>query len=57
VSWEESKVFVHQSCKTIRSAPEYSEERMSRDYESSLYNHYGRPGYWEREVAAAKVGE
>jgi hypothetical protein len=47
VSWTESKVFVSLSRETIKQSPEFKEESlMSRDYETGLYRHYNRPGYW-----------
>jgi uncharacterized protein YrrD len=47
VSWSESKVFVGLSRETIKQSPEYTEASLlSRDYETGLYRHYNRPGYW-----------
>lgn len=47
VSWLESKVFVNLPLATIRQAPEFKAETLlTRDYETRLYAHYHRPGYW-----------
>jgi len=52
VSWEEREVAVGLSRETIKDAPEYTEEvLLTREYESSLYGHYHREGYWGDEVA------
>ena len=53
ISWDKSKVFVNVSRETVRQAPEYTEDALlTRDYESSLYHHYDRLGYWVDEPAA-----
>ena len=53
VSWGERKVFVNLSRETIKESPEYSEESLlTREYETALYKHYDRKGYWIDEVAA-----
>jgi hypothetical protein len=50
VSWAESKVFVNLPRATIKSGPEYdSTALLDREYEESLYQHYGRPRYWKSE--------
>lgn len=50
VSWPESKVFVGLTRETIKKSPEYNEAALlNREYESSLYRHYNRPGYWDTE--------
>jgi len=54
MSWEESKVFVNQTREVIKQAPEYSEESLTREYESELHSHYDKPGYWVDELAATK---
>jgi sporulation protein YlmC with PRC-barrel domain len=47
VSWEELTVFVNLSRETIKQSPEYTETApLSRDYETGLYRHYDRQGYW-----------
>ena len=47
VSWRESKVFVNLSRERIKEAPEYKDDSLlTRDYETGLYRHYDRQGYW-----------
>jgi PRC-barrel domain protein len=47
VSWEESKVYVDVSRQAIKSSPEYQEPLpITREYESELFDHYGRTSYW-----------
>ena len=46
ISWSDSKIHVNVSRETIKNAPEYDESALDREYESRLYNHYGRQGYW-----------
>lgn len=48
VSWLEPAVQVGLTREQIKNSPEYEEHvPLGRDYESQLYRHYGRPGYWE----------
>jgi hypothetical protein len=55
VSWDESKVFVNLSGEAIKQSPEYTEESLStRDYETGLYRHYDRQGYWVDEPGTKK---
>lgn len=50
VSWTEMMVFVKVSRDAIKASPEYTEEALvNRDYESGLFRHYGRDGYWAHE--------
>ena len=47
VSWMESSVYAGLSREAIENAPEYIESLpVTREYESRLYSHYGRPPYW-----------
>ena len=49
VSWSEQKVFVNLTREAIKSSAEYEDATYpTRDYEASLYDHYGRNGYWNR---------
>jgi hypothetical protein len=51
MSWSEQKVFVKLSRDAIKASPEYTDEAfITRDYESGLFRHYGRDGYWAHEV-------
>jgi hypothetical protein len=53
VSWDERKVFVNLNRQTIKESPEYTEESLlTRDYESRLYEHYDRKGYWVDDLVA-----
>jgi hypothetical protein len=55
VSWSDSKVFVNLSRETIRRSPEYRTDSLpTRDYETELYLHYDRLGYWIELPAAEK---
>ena len=52
ISWGESKVFVSLSRESIKSAPELSDDLLlTRSYETDLYGHYNRDGYWTEELA------
>jgi uncharacterized protein YrrD len=47
INWEKLKIAVNLKCSTIRNAPEYSESLLiDREYETRLYGHYNRTGYW-----------
>jgi hypothetical protein len=47
VSWTDSKVFTGLAREAIKSCPEYLLSRpITREYESRLHDHYGRPPYW-----------
>jgi len=52
VSWSEDKVFVNLPRETIKEAPAYTEQQLTRDYESELHGHYKRQGYWVDEPPA-----
>lgn len=47
VSWEDKVVEMDLTREQVRSGPEYSGLRLSRDDEQLLHRHYQRPGYWE----------
>lgn len=47
VDWNDSKVYVNMVREQIRNSPEYDPSRsVEREYETRLYDHYGRPSYW-----------
>lgn len=46
ISWDDSKIHVDVLREAIKNAPEYDEFAVNREYESRLYGHYGREGYW-----------
>jgi PRC-barrel domain len=51
VRWDDNKVSVSLTRDAVRSSPAYSPQtRVDRDEETRIYDHYGRPGYWAREV-------
>jgi hypothetical protein len=53
VSWEEREVSLGLSRETIKAAPEYTDQSLlTRDYETGLYGHYNREGYWVDEFSA-----
>jgi len=53
VSWDESRVYVDLDRETVKRAPEYDHSKpITRDYEGSLFTHYGRTPYWEASAAA-----
>ena len=55
VSWSESKVFVNLTRESIKRSAEYSDESLiTRDYETGLYRHYNRQGYWLDEAALSE---
>jgi len=50
VSWEERIVHVDMSRQSIRESPEWDPSAgVNREYETSLYDYYGRPVYWDAE--------
>ncbi len=56
ISWNESKVFVNLDRETIQRSPEYTDDSLlTRDYESGLYHHYQREGYWNEEFAGKET--
>lgn len=53
VSWQEKRVSVNLTREEIRLSPELTDDALiSRDYETSLYSHYNRKGYWVDEMLA-----
>jgi len=51
VSWEDRNVSVSLTRDAVRGSPPYVlGTRVGRDEEARTYDHYGRPGYWAREV-------
>jgi len=51
INWSDSKIFVNLSREDIKQSPEYTEESLlTRAYESKLYGHYNRQGYWDDEL-------
>ena len=55
VGWGESKVFIGLSRESIKRSPVYNEEAvLDREYESNLYRHYNRIGYWDESKKSNK---
>ena len=51
VSWNSRKVSVSLTRDAVRSSPPHTPgTRTERAEETRIHNHYGRPGYWAREV-------
>jgi hypothetical protein len=51
VSWTDSKVYTGLTREAIQNGPEYDESTpITREYETRLYFHYGRPPYWQHEA-------
>jgi len=47
-SWSDSRLYMNVSRNKIEQAPEYDANMLlSREYETSLYRHYGRAPYWD----------
>jgi hypothetical protein len=46
ISWSDSRVYVDLSREAIQTSPEYDPAALDRTYEERLYEHYGRPPYW-----------
>jgi len=48
VSWPDAKVSVNLTRQAVKDAPAYdAAAQLDRKQESGIYEHYGRPGYWE----------
>lgn len=55
VDWAERKVFINLTKEAIKSSPAYDKSRLiSRDYESALYGHYQKSGYWGEGQSARR---
>lgn len=46
VDWNDFNVYVNLSCQAIKNRPEFDGEKLDRDYEKQLYEHYGQTSYW-----------
>jgi hypothetical protein len=47
VDWVDRKVMVNLTVNAIKEGPEYDpSEPVNREYETRLYDYYGRPRYW-----------
>jgi len=49
VDWREHKVDIGISLQSIERSPEWNRDTpIAREYEARLFEHYERPGYWDR---------
>jgi hypothetical protein len=58
VSYEDSKVYVGMTRETVEQAPEYdpyARNALDRGYETKLYGHYNKRGYWEEEPESWRI--
>lgn len=56
VSWDERKVHVRMSRDEIKGSPVWHPDApVNREYETRLYDFYGRPAYWSAEGAPIDV--
>ena len=57
LNWAESTVTVDLTREAIRDAPAYDPKApFDREQEEGIHAHYGRVGYWPRDVKHAKTG-
>ena len=57
ISWLDSEIYAGLFREAIQDAPEYLVSRpLTREYESRLYFHYGRPPYWANETEVSLAG-
>jgi hypothetical protein len=55
ISWKERTVFLDLSLQAIKDCPEWTPAKViAREYETQLYNYYGRPMYWSLETPPEK---
>jgi hypothetical protein len=55
VYWAESKVNVNLTRAAVKSSPPYNPaEAVEREHEVKVHAHYGRDGYWPREIKRAE---
>ena len=48
ISWEQRTVYIELSREEVKGSPEWNPSQApSREYEASLYDHYGRLAYWD----------
>jgi len=56
IDWADRSLHLDLSKETIKSSPEYEPAKvLTRDYETSLYKHYGKSRYWDRIDAFKKT--
>jgi sporulation protein YlmC with PRC-barrel domain len=48
ISWEERKVYVDMPRQAVKDSPQWDPTAaVNREYETRLYDYYGRPAYWD----------
>ena len=56
VSWSEHKVYVDMTRQQIKDSPDWNaSSAIDRDFETRLYDYYGRPVYWKAGDTAGVV--
>jgi hypothetical protein len=51
IEWESKKAIVEMTRESIKGSPEYDPSApVNREYEEVLYDYYGRPKYWIRDL-------
>lgn len=47
ISWADSEVVINVPRETVKNSPEFAPSSpINREYETRLYDYYGRPKYW-----------
>ena len=46
VDWKNSNLYVNLSRQAIMDAPEFDADKLDREYETRLHQHYGQENYW-----------
>lgn len=55
ISWDQQKVHLNLSRSAIEESPEWDPTAaVNREYETRLYDYYGRPAYWGRAPARTR---
>ena len=58
ISWAENMIYINLTKEAIKNSPEWNPEALvNREYETRLYDYYGRPAYWPREDETLKERE
>jgi hypothetical protein len=53
ISWEDRTVYVDLSRDAVKKSPQWdASETINREYETRLYDYYGRPQYWDKDDRA-----
>jgi len=56
IEWGQAKVYVELSQEQIKNGPEYDPAApVNREYETRLYDFYGRPTYWSKKEREKEV--